>query len=66
MAKKRMARNRAGFPQRLFVHRENKDTRDEFLAIDEEANAPTADDGAPVAIYELREVKAKRVTHELK
>lgn len=53
----------AGFPEVVYVHVENPDTRDEYLAVSKTPDA--ADDGAAVAIYERRDVKTMRVTRRL-
>ena len=53
------------FPNRIFVHYEQPNLGPAYLEIDRGANADDTEDGEQVAVYELREVKVKRVTHEL-
>lgn len=50
------------FPKTIMVRRIT-DSGDPFLTVDEDGTE--AEDGETVAIYELREIKTKRVTHGL-
>lgn len=62
-----MATNKADgtdeFPKHIFVTVEGDGADDTFLSAT--ATHDVVGDGQKVAIYELREVKTKRVTHEL-
>ena len=52
------------FPKSVFVKWED-DSNDTYLLVVDD-HTDKIEDGEAVAIYELREVKTKRVTHELK
>lgn len=62
MKKKATKQAQASFPKQVFITREGE--RDgEYLQASETPN--DAENGQTVAVYELRDVKRKRVTHEL-
>lgn len=51
------------FPKQIYVKREEDTDGSSYLLADETPD--TIEDGEKVAIYELREVQTKRVTHTL-
>jgi hypothetical protein len=51
------------FPKKVFVTVQNEGTDDQYLAVEETPD--TAEDGQSVAVYELRDIRTKRVTHQL-
>lgn len=54
------------FPKVIYVRRVEVDDGAPYLEVDHGApENGDAEDGESVGIYELREVKTKRVTHEL-
>lgn len=61
-----MAKRKGGFPKRLYVHFEEDryDPESGFFNADE--TIQSKEDGAVVAVYELRDVKRMKVTQELK
>lgn len=63
MAKKLSKKEVAAFPKTMFIRREDDDNDGPYFIADEDGSA--AEDGDAVAIYELREVRRKRVAHSL-
>jgi len=59
----RAKRRREHFPKQLYVYRENFGTEDEFYSTNEGYNG--IPDGAPVAIYVLKEIKRMSIKEEL-
>jgi hypothetical protein len=54
----------AQFPKTLHVYQEQDTNSDEAYLMTSETGEEI-EDGAPVAVYELREIKTKRVTHAI-
>jgi len=57
------SKNQTKFPRELFVHIGEPGTENEYLNADDTTDG--IDNDAPVAIYELREIKKMRVTRTL-
>lgn len=52
------------FPATIYVNREqDTNSDDSYLLASEDTSM--VDDGQPVAVYELREIRTKRVAHSL-